>query len=264
MNNRLTYLATPGKRFLAWLIDALILGSIIYLFIFIVGLLLKQPGVPYEAMSSDLKTFAKGNPDTWYFLLTFYTEPNNEISQNVLNEFDAFINSTIGQDYQAKYILWSWLSIIIDGIISFGFFICYYCVLGTLWDKQTVGRLALHIKVVKKDGSKITFGTSMLRDFVGFEILNSFCVCILIIINFAQILANGYSLYDNLSNTMMIDTDLKKEADEQEEFMEAQILEEKNVERDVESDLASRYGSNQPTSDEKTSKKNLDDDSKLF
>ena len=84
----------------------------------------------------------------------------------------------------------------------------YLCVLPHFWEKQTVGRLLLGLKVVDvKDEGKVYFSKLLLRELVGgflltYVIGSSFMILLIIIIYMST--SSGRSLADKVGKTRLI------------------------------------------------------------
>lgn len=117
-------------------------------------------------------------------------------------------NSTI---HIGEFYSFSYITLILNLII----FIIYYCVIPLFWEKQTVGRFLLNIKVVKDSTNKMKFTDFLLRDFLGFYII----VSVLISLCFLGLIINAVLLFgkeqttiqDKIAQTIMIDMEEKNE-----------------------------------------------------
>lgn len=116
---------------------------------------------------------------------------------------DGVIHNTtvhIGELYSFSYI-----TLIVNIVI----FIVYYCVIPLYWEKQTVGRFLLNIKVEKESGDKMHFADFILRDFFGFYVIVSVLtsVCLIgLIINAVLVFGKEQTtIQDKLAQTVMID-----------------------------------------------------------
>ena len=69
--------------------------------------------------------------------------------------------------------------------VSFGIFLIYFVIIPLVWEKQTVGRYASGVKVLKKDGNEPTAGTLIMREFIGHTVdyVTWFICCIGLIID---------------------------------------------------------------------------------
>ncbi|MDE7106262.1 MAG: RDD family protein [Anaeroplasmataceae bacterium] len=130
----MTYInARSTQRFFAYFIDALLLGVIVS---FLVRLI--------PAYNNSMRIFQE------YYKL--YLEEGNIIP-------DAEELSYIFKHLVKAYGIMMLFEIPIC--------ILYFIVLPYFWEKQTLGRLLLHVKVVSMDGNKPKLKSLILREFVG-------------------------------------------------------------------------------------------------
>lgn len=86
-------------------------------------------------------------------------------------------------------------------------FILYFIVLPYFWEKQTLGRLLLHVKVVSMDGNKPKLTSLILREFVGgILILRFFSSSVILpIIYWYMSATSGRTLSDVIGGTRLVE-----------------------------------------------------------
>lgn len=203
--------ASASKRFLAFIIDQIIIGIVAYL----IGLLIPSIGVePIEPISNgnsieypqlyDYYVNHKDDTLGW----TYELDSNGDTELSI--EYKAYLKSEEYQEYTTDLTKYELINLVPELIIGIVLFSAYYCVLGYFWSKQTVGRMLLKIRVVDYDDEKPTLGALFLRDLVGWYLISSLCCGIPVIINIFMICGqSGQSIGDQISRTKMID-DSKK------------------------------------------------------
>lgn len=84
----------------------------------------------------------------------------------------------------------------------------YLCILPYYWEKQTIGRMVAHLKVVNyKDEGKVSFPKLLLRELVGgylltYVLCSSFMIPLIIVIYMST--TTGRSLADKVGGTRLI------------------------------------------------------------
>lgn len=84
----------------------------------------------------------------------------------------------------------------------------YLCILPYFWEKQTIGRMAAHLKVVNfKDEGKVSFPKLLLREIVGgylltYVLCSSFMIPLIIVVYMST--TTGRSLADKVGGTRLI------------------------------------------------------------
>lgn len=89
----------------------------------------------------------------------------------------------------------------------------YFVLLPKFWDKQTVGRAALNIKLVSKFDEEVTYSNLLMRQIVGrfIFVFASMCCFIGLIIEFVLMLRkNPITIEDLVGGTKMVDLSLIK------------------------------------------------------
>jgi len=162
-------LAPTYRRLIAFLLDSLV----ILILTAIVAYLFREH-IDWTALAEAESIFNNGEIDFAYFLTLVYAASTSW-----------------------TFILFAcWLV----------FVIIYFIIIPIVWEKQTFGRMIEKIKVVKLNGTKLSFGTLFLREIVGKYILAFFSFGIVAIISVVLcFVANGHrSIHDRMSNTLMV------------------------------------------------------------
>lgn len=222
-------LANPSQRFVAFLIDTIIIGFVTFLLSLLISVIFKihEPvldefdtdvkPVLVEIVNDKLKSSAVATRVTidttneeiavYINLLTndediktkcMGLDPN--LANKVINSVEDCRNYiTLTTKYTLTSSLVSFLSYLIIMVL-------YYDILGYYWSKQTVGRMIMKIKVVSLESEAPTMGSLVLRDLVGFGLFNILNICcfIALIINIIYISKDHISVGDRLSSTRMI------------------------------------------------------------
>lgn len=184
--------ATKSQRFFAYLIDFIILNLVTTICTTII----------YKLCHYDVK--AK-------------TQVVEAITQEVIKYFNY---SSVGEKYDftylfihiKEYLRYYFFEFGIEVAIAFIYCALYFVVLPKYWGSQTVGRLAMKIKVVGKNDEALTWKNLILREIVGTFLLY-------IIINFPSIMIatliltiySQKSLVDYIGGTLLVSTIYKKE-----------------------------------------------------
>lgn len=210
--------AKASKRFVALIIDNLIIGLISLL-----GLLIPiNREAPIEPITnadtitySDLYPYYlehKDDSEGWNYYLE-YGDENNAVFANynydgLMDQYKTYLESEEYRNYAVEELSYLVATLTPFSVISFILFIVIYIVIPMFWSKQTLGRMAMGIKVVTNDDEKPTLGNLIVRDFLGYQVLCSICCCgILYLINAIMCLTvDRLSLCDRMSGTKMVDT----------------------------------------------------------
>lgn len=85
----------------------------------------------------------------------------------------------------------------------------YFIILPIIWKKQTVGRWIAKVKVVKLNGSKLSFGTLLIREFIGKVFLGfmTFGIVWLVSIIMMELATVKRTIHDRMANTLMVSAD---------------------------------------------------------
>lgn len=91
----------------------------------------------------------------------------------------------------------------------------YFIFLPMVWKKQTVGRWIAKVKVVKLNGSKLSFGTLLIREFLGKLFLGvmSFGIVWIISIIMMEIATVKRTIHDRMANTLMVNVNFEEQVD---------------------------------------------------
>ena len=173
--------ATKSKRFWAFVIDSMIISFVSGL---LYDIILVIWGLDKNALDYAYNQF-----------LAVYEQYLLQMSTDI----QPLIDSLVGYIQLAMaYIPVNIFSILLTGFV-------YLVIIGHVWDKQTVGRLCMKIKVVTKDGSKPSFARLLLREVVGylllFEVIGTFD---LLLVTFVLVNVEGRSLTDFIGGTEVI------------------------------------------------------------
>ena len=86
------------------------------------------------------------------------------------------------------------------------------------WKKQTLGRWAAHVKVVKLNGSNLSFGTLLIREFLGKFFLGvmTFGITWLVSVIMMELATVKRTIHDRMANTLMVSADTVIEAHSEE------------------------------------------------
>ena len=89
----------------------------------------------------------------------------------------------------------------------------YFIFLPMIWKKQTIGRWIAKVKVVKLNGSKLSFGTLLIREFLGKLFLGvmSFGIVWIISIIMMEIATVKRTIHDRMANTLMVNVNFEEQ-----------------------------------------------------
>lgn len=169
--------ASLMSRFLAFLVDNIIIYSIVSLILSIIP--------SYVTLSNE------------------YVNAYNYFVQNI-EEIIISNDITILVDILVKALLMLGYFC----LVAIPFFIIYFIVVPKFWQKQTIGRLIAGVRVVRnKDGEEASVGSLILREIVGgfvfYWLLGASGVIIILTCIFSYY--KGRSLSDLISRTKLID-----------------------------------------------------------
>ncbi len=199
----------------AYIVDMFIVGFVLFLISKIITSAIKVPEMGEDVINSmpdAIRTLydtllAKNGSVTFNDLyLEAYT--NNQMNQ-LLNWLQSAEASSYYTALTSAYLKISIISLIFAVIIYFA----YFALLPYFWEKQTVGRLILKVKVVKLDNTKATLGNFVVRDLVGTLLLSVInCCCGLhLILNLIFVLSKNRTIGDMISGTHLVSTNEKEE-----------------------------------------------------
>jgi uncharacterized RDD family membrane protein YckC len=91
----------------------------------------------------------------------------------------------------------------------------YFIFIPMIWEKQTLGRWIAKVKVIKLNGTKLSFGTLLIREFLGKLFLGvmSFGIVWIISVIMMEIATVKRTIHDRMANTLMVNVDCKEEKD---------------------------------------------------
>lgn len=174
--------ATKGQRFAALIIDILIFSIVSFIFVKILnGMLnIKEPRESINYIIDHIS-------DTGFLDSDLYKEHVDIIAEYLLKNMSVSL------------------------VVYLAIFSLYFVLLPLIWSKQTVGRLAMKIKLAKKDGSNLSAGDVIVRELVGNFIIGyvlNICCCIPGIVNIVMLASNNQTIADKISeSTIYIKTD---------------------------------------------------------
>lgn len=178
--------ATSSKRLLAFIIDFFILSLVTSLLSIAAYYMLNIP-----SFATDYSN-AQSN---------FIEALSNYYASNTNSNYDALMQSfeTFG-----KYFL---VNHIIDMCIQVILIPTYFILIPMFWEKQTIGRFALGLKVVRNDNelSKVTIKNLLLRELLGTLLLYGIIGGPLILVSGIISIFTGRSLVDYIGKTNLID-----------------------------------------------------------
>lgn len=219
-------LASASQRFLAFVIDGIIISFFSFIVALLLGLIFSLEEPILQEPSDDVKSeviiyindylsevlgndLLEEDADINLVVTYFSAMDEEDVTSyfsNYINydEILSFYNKCIY--YQEEYTKYTIYNLLVTLLSYFIIMIIYYDIIGYLWKHQTIGRLIMKIKVVTYDGSDITPTKLLLRDFVGFGLFNLLNVCcgLALIINWYKIYKQNVSVGDAFSQTRMI------------------------------------------------------------
>ena len=191
----LLFRASKSKRFWTFIIDAIIISiisSIVY------EIILSLVNLDANALDFAYEQFLYSYQEFMYNLE--YAGPQIDYTP-LIESLTGYLELCI------VYIPVNMASLIVSGFV-------YLVFLPNIWDKQTVGRALMKVKVVNQDGSEVGFGRRILRELVGyiliFEIIGTFD---LFIVTFILTNVEGRSLTDIISKTELVSSVLNNYVD---------------------------------------------------
>lgn len=98
-------------------------------------------------------------------------------------------------------------------------FFLYFILLPIIWKKQTIGRWVAKVKVIKLNGSHLSFGTLLIREFLGKIFLGfmTFGITWLVSIIMMELATVKRTIHDRMANTLMVNIDSVVEVEEEKE-----------------------------------------------
>lgn len=234
-------MAKPGQRIMACLIDTFILFAFVTIISTLINMACKLTppetvSLPNDELKEVIKDRLSSNETlkqygisitdeniSSYVLLYKESEWVDYLSENskesLSYELSQYYSACV--NYEEKYDDYTYKT----GTIAIGVFlflvVIYYNVIGYYWSKQTVGRYIMKIKVVDRSFNRASFSRSLLRDFIGFGVLNVLNAILMLaplIINAVLLFGkDGLTIGDRISKTVMIRLDEPEEEKKVEE-----------------------------------------------
>jgi len=197
----------------AYIIDIFIVAFVIFIISQILSNIVKMPELTNEIIStmpSDVRavydSLILNNPDAT--ITDLYIEISHSSTETATSfvtwlSSDSIISYTNELNSAIFKIVWT---LVISIIVIY---ILYFAILPYFWDKQTVGRLILKVKVVREiDDEKPTLMNFLVRDVVGSCLLSVINVCcgLHFILNIVFVLSRNQTLGDMISGTRLVST----------------------------------------------------------
>lgn len=126
---------------------------------------------------------------------------------DIWNKIKSF--SLTGEDVVLFFERLSTLTAMIYTICSLAIYFLYFIILPIVWKKQTLGRCIAKVKVIKLNGSRLSFGTLLIREFLGklFLGIMSFGIIWVISIVMMELATVKRTIHDRMANTLMVNVD---------------------------------------------------------
>lgn len=197
----------------AYIIDIFIVAFVIFIISQILSNIVKMPELTSDVISTmptDVRavydSLISKNADATI------TDLYIEISHSSTETASSFVK-WLGSDDILSYtkeLNSAMLKIVWTEVISvILIFTLYFAILPYFWDKQTVGRLILKVKVVREiDDEKPTLMNFIVRDVVGSCLLKVINVCcgLHFILNIIFVLSKNKTIGDMISGTYLVST----------------------------------------------------------
>ncbi|MDE7384410.1 MAG: RDD family protein [Anaeroplasmataceae bacterium] len=133
----------------------------------------------------------------------------NQSADAVMNYYKAFLEGTMSDDLSelANVLKHAGIVLGLKLLLEIPVYALYLVVLPYFWEKQTLGRWAMHLRVISKNESKAKLTNLLLREMVGgLVLLNLLSSSIVIPILFWYFSSTtGRSLADMIGGTRLID-----------------------------------------------------------
>ena len=126
---------------------------------------------------------------------------------DIWNKIKSF--SLTGEDVVLFFERLSTLTAMIYTICSLAIYFLYFIILPIVWEKQTLGRWIAKVKVIKLNGSRLSFGTLLIREFLGklFLGIMSFGIVWIISVVMMELATVKRTIHDRMANTLMVNVD---------------------------------------------------------
>lgn len=133
------------------------------------------------------------------------------------NEIKSF--KLDGEDIILFFARLSTLTALFFTIGALIIFFLYFILLPIIWEKQTIGRWVAKVKVIKLNGSHLSFGTLLIREFLGKMFLGfmTFGITWLVSIIMMELATVKRTIHDRMANTLMVNVDSVVEVEEEKE-----------------------------------------------
>lgn len=142
-------------------------------------------------------------------LIISFIPAYKESSEVIMNYYKSFMEGTISDNLDELMQILKHAGIVLGLrlLLEIPLYILYLVILPYFWDKQTIGRWAMHLKVIAKDESKAKPSNLLLRELVGgLVLLNLLSSSIVIPVLFWYFSSTtGRSLADMIGGTRLID-----------------------------------------------------------
>ena len=187
--------ATNGQRFLAYIIDMILIGIITS---FITGIIFTITG-----LTNDMLELFTEYMDVMIEYDEAYLNASSMAEQQLLDEQMAEVTLDFIVELTEIFVIMSYISIPVEAVLYVGYFI----ILPKFVSWQTIGRLAAKCKVVADDNSDVEWKHLILREGVG-----AFLLCYLLgggllqLVSGIVALAKGRSMIDYIGGTNLVST----------------------------------------------------------
>ena len=147
------------------------------------------------------------------FLLSMFFKDNqfNLAFYDLWNEIKSF--KLDGEDIILFFERLSTMTALFFTIGALIIYFLYFIFLPIAWEKQTIGRWIAKVKVIKLNGSHLSFGTLLIREFLGKMFLGfmTFGIIWLVSIIMMEIATVKRTIHDRMANTLMVNVKEEKE-----------------------------------------------------
>lgn len=174
--------ASNGQRFLAFLIDAILIAGAAFGLMFAVLAIIKFDFARYNELTDKIY-------DTYF---QYMRTGNNDL----LNDFNSMATEFMRLYFTRIGIYYAMVALII---------LLYLVVLSYFWKYQTLGRLFAKVKIISRDNNLTpSFGRLAFRELFGTFIFYYLINTVLILISGILCLSSNRSLVDMLSRTELV------------------------------------------------------------
>lgn len=173
--------ATNSQRFIAYFIDMMIISLLTSLFAGLISTALKFDSSVADKLYSDL------------------------INEIVLYISDYTTTSASIGSIFTEYIKYAGVSMLISACVSLFLVIIYLVIIPMFWEKQTLGRLIMKIKVVDRDLDFVSKKRIILREILGTWLMYLVLPSSTILASVILASSTGRSLVDYIAKTDLVD-----------------------------------------------------------